>query len=130
MKRTITLSSILLLSLGAFSPAFASSGQLSGEEVNEVVTDNYSDIVECYMDHAAKQKSASGQVKIRWVVRSAGDVDGVQVEAPGVKGDEFSSCVVSEVQTWRFSEIAGATEVEYPFTFQRTRVAGAGPTSR
>ena len=131
MQRLIAMTSAVWMALGVLvCPKAEAAEPLSGDEVNQVVSENYQAIVECYMEHAAKQKSASGEVRVRWVVLKSGRVDNVKVEAPGVKGKTFAGCVTNEVESWRFREIAGSTEVEYPFTFQRTHVPGAGPQRR
>jgi TonB family protein len=122
MKRLTSLSFLALTGALALGGATrASAGELSPDEVRQVIRANAHEVRACYERHAMKQKSSTGRVRLDLVVRPDGKVDTVQVDAEGVRGTRFSRCVEQRARSWQFPESTGSTEVEYPFLFQHTR---------
>jgi TonB family protein len=125
MKR-FTSVSFLALAI-AIAGALASGGvaradgELSADDVRQVIRANSHEVRACYERHAMRQKSATGKVLLDLVVRPEGRVDEVKVDAEGVRGNRFQRCVEEKARTWQFPESRGATEVQYPFLFQHTR---------
>ena len=119
MKRFASFSFLALAAALAASPAAA--GELSADQVRQVIRANGHEVRACYERHALKQKGATGKVTLDLVVRPEGSVDNVKVEAEGVRGNKFGRCVEGKARSWRFPESTGSTEVQYPFLFQHTR---------
>jgi TonB family protein len=119
MKRFTSLSLLALASALAAAPA--SAGELSADQVRQVIRANGHEVRACYERHAMKQKSATGKVTLDLVVRPEGTVEEVSVDAAGVRGSQFRRCVEQKARSWRFPEATGSTEVQYPFLFQHTR---------
>ena len=121
MKR---MARVLLFAVaGAFvlvPTARAESNQLSVDQIQEVAREHSGEVRDCYVEHALKQKSASGKVTLDLVVRAEGDVQHVAVDAPGVRGHRFKRCVEKHVSAWQFPSARHGTEVQYPFLFHHT----------
>lgn len=119
MKALSSLFSTLVIA-GALAP-LAQAGELSAEQVRQVIRANGHEVRACYERHAMKQKGATGKVTLDLVVRPEGTVDQVKVDAEGVRGPRFPRCVEEKARGWQFPESSGSTEVQYPFLFQHTR---------
>jgi hypothetical protein len=100
---------------------------LSAQDISRVASRHFAEVRDCYIKHVYEQKAASGRVLVKAVVRKDGRVTEVVTEAPGVRGKQFARCVERAVKAWQFPESNGATEIQYPYYFQRTRARGAGP---
>ena len=120
MKR-FTSFSLLAFALLCGGATRASAGELSTDDVRQVIRANAHEVRACYERHAMKQKSSTGKVQLDLVVRPAGNVDEVKVDAEGVRGQRFQRCVEQRARSWQFPESSSSTEVQYPFLFQHTR---------
>jgi TonB family protein len=125
MKRFTSLSFLALALGGALASGGVAragdGGELSADEVRQVIRANSHEVRACYERHAMRQKAATGKVLLDLVVRPEGKVDEVRVDAEGVRGKRFRRCVEERARSWQFPESRGATEVQYPFLFQHTR---------
>ena len=60
----------------------------------------------------------TGKIAVRWVVRSDGSSDQVQVEENTLDDKKLSKCVVNAVNRWRFSPQAeGDAHLQSTFVF-------------
>ena len=100
---------------------------LTQEQIREVVRKETTKVSACYAKHAMKQEDADGKVNLHLVIKASGKVGSVEVEAPSVRGEKFSRCVVDLARRWEFPEAAAETEVIYPFFFVHANVRNAGP---
>jgi hypothetical protein len=101
---------------------------LSEEEVSKLASGREDEIRTCFMRHGARQRRATGEVRIHLIVHPDGHVWRVMdVQAPGVRGDKFAACVQARLEAWRFPEKKGYTETTVPYLFVKTWAPGAGP---
>ena len=84
----------------------------------------------CYLQHAARQRGATGRLTLELVIRPAGTVLQLVLTAPGVKGTRLAECVRQASEEWTFPDRSGFTAVQIPITLVKTRAPGAGPMKR
>ena len=114
------------LSLGIIALGLAIStvahAELTASDVKRVMTAHAGEVRKCYSLHAQDQDEATGKVVLDVGVQASGDVDKVEIDAPGVEGKAFPRCVRSKVMKWKFPKNKG-TVVTIPYRFHH---AGAG----
>jgi hypothetical protein len=84
----------------------------------------------CYLRHAARQKTATGELRLVIDIAWHGRVTGLKVEAPGVRGRGLARCLQRRAKSWRFPASDKDTTVHFPFLFLKTHSPGAGPAKR
>jgi hypothetical protein len=103
---------------------------LPADTIDRIVADHANDVRTCYLRHAAKQKTASGRLRLVIEIAWHGRVTGLKVEAPGVRGRGLTRCLRQQVRDWRFPRSDKDTTVYFPFLFLKTHSPGAGPTKK
>ena len=104
---------------------------LSATEVMRYFDADYlPQVRDCYLQHAARQRTATGRLTLELVIRPVGTILMITVTAPGVKGTKLERCVRESSEEWHFPDRAGFTAVQIPITLVKTRAPGAGPMKR
>jgi hypothetical protein len=85
---------------------------------------------DCYLQHAARQRTANGRFTLGLIIKPVGTILRLVVIAPGVRGKLFEDCVRTASEEWHFPDRGGYTAVEIPVILVKTRAPGAGPTKR
>jgi hypothetical protein len=92
--------------------------KLSPAQINEAVAGQIDALRRCVSDQKARDPSASGVLKMKWVIGGDGSVRSVQSLPGDYASGPFSSCITGVVRGIRFprSSTAGQ-EVTFPFSF-------------
>ncbi len=87
-------------------------------------------VKQCYVEHASRSPSATGQLALELIVHRDGGVVEVEIDAPGVTGQrlrKLSRCIRTHAATWQFPVRRDFTTAVLPYYFLRVAVPGAGP---
>ena len=105
------------VNVGAGDPLIA--GSVSQEQVMAVIKANLSQIRNCYEKLLQSSPNAQGDVTVRFVVGSAGQVTGSNVTEATLTETSLHKCITSTIMRWKFPKPTGtdAVVVTYPFTF-------------
>ena len=104
---------------------------LSASEVMRTFDADYlPQVRDCYLRHAAWQRTAKGRLSLELVIRPVGTISLVTVTAPGVRGSKLEQCIRTSSEEWTFPDRSGFTMVQIPITLVKTRAPGAGPMKR
>jgi hypothetical protein len=92
--------------------------KLSAAQINEAVAGQIDALRRCVSDQKARDPSASGVLKLKWVISGDGSVRSLQSLPGDYASGPFSSCITGVVRTIRFPR-SGTTgqEVTFPFSF-------------
>jgi hypothetical protein len=92
--------------------------KLSAAQINEAVAGRIDSLRKCVSDQKARDPSASGVLKMRWVIGGDGNVRDVKTLTGEYATSPFAQCITGVVKSIRFprSETAGQ-EVTFPFSF-------------
>jgi hypothetical protein len=98
--------------------ASALPDKLSAAQINEAVAGRIDSLRKCVSDQKARDPSASGVLKMRWVIGGDGNVRDVKTLTGEYATSPFAQCITGVVKSIRFprSETAGQ-EVTFPFSF-------------
>jgi outer membrane biosynthesis protein TonB len=96
-----------------------SGAGLSAEEVQKVIRIHLNGIRHCYEQLLQKSPSASGKIKVHFVVGPDGRVSTVQLNQDTIGDATMSGCVMAKISRWTFPMPSGgqAVHVNYPFVF-------------
>jgi hypothetical protein len=92
---------------------------LTGGEIRAVVRSHLNEINHCYLRTLLKTPTASGCLKMHWIVNSMGLIDSADITSSTVDDRSLLSCVSDKIKTWQFPKPRGSksVKVEYPFSF-------------
>ncbi len=95
------------------------SGGLTAQEVQTVIRANLNQIRHCYEQLLQRSPSASGKVKVNFVVGPSGRVSSASVANSSISDPQLMGCISSAVQRWAFPQPRGGqpVTVTYPFVF-------------
>jgi hypothetical protein len=85
---------------------------------------------DCYLEHVARGKGATGRFTIGLIIRPVGTVLALTLRMQGPNRAGFETCVRTASEDWHFPDRGGFTAVEIPVIFVRTRAPGAGPMKK
>jgi hypothetical protein len=101
---------------------------LNQQELEAGIKPHVAAIQACYVNHASKQRGATGELQLELLIRPEGKVQRLWVRAFGVsKKEKLTSCLEDLSKTWQFAKKPGFTNAVVPFLFQKTKAKGAGP---
>lgn len=100
---------------------------LSQKELEAAMAPHVPAIQRCYKTHAAKQRSARGELQLEMLIRPEGKVHRLWVRAPGVRGKQLGACIDKLSTRWIFPKKPGFTNAIMPFLFRKTNARGSGP---
>jgi hypothetical protein len=94
-------------------------GGLTRNEIMAVIRANLNQIRACYEQLLQRSPSASGKLKVRWVINASGRVSAVNKAGGTIDDSLFTGCVTGKIERWKFPAPRGASSVEvnYPFGF-------------
>jgi hypothetical protein len=90
---------------------------LSADQVRAVVVSHQPALMACYITEGPKDSSPKGVVTVRWRVDPAGSVSGATIVDSTLGDDRVQSCILRQVQSWRFPSSDAISEAEFPFAF-------------
>jgi predicted Zn finger-like uncharacterized protein len=92
--------------------------KLSPAQINEAVAGRIDSLRKCVSDQKARDPSASGVLKMRWIIGGDGNVRDVKTLSGEYATSPFAQCITGVVKSIRFprSQTAGQ-EVTFPFSF-------------
>lgn len=82
-----------------------------------VVDANYKHLRQCYESRLKENPELSGRWVLAWTIEKDGTVSGAEAEGQGVRDRTFESCMVRNVEQWRFQAVAKPTELARAFVF-------------
>jgi hypothetical protein len=92
--------------------------KLSPAQINEAVAGQIDSLRRCVSDQKARDPSASGVLKLKWVIGGDGSVRNVQSLPGDYASGPFSACITGVVRTIRFPRSSTpGQEVTFPFSF-------------
>lgn len=96
------------------------SGGLSQGEISGVIRNHHNAIRHCYEKVLQKQPSATGKVRIKFVIGANGGVISTATEQDTIRSSELNSCIIAKIRTWRFPKPSGGQKVTvtYPWVFR------------
>jgi hypothetical protein len=92
-------------------------GGLSKEKVRQVVTLNIAPLQICYENEVQRVADLKGDVSIAWQIAADGSVTASSVSRSSLGLAKAESCMLRQVNQWRFPPSATATNVTWPFSF-------------
>jgi hypothetical protein len=92
--------------------------KLTPAQINEAVAGQIDALRRCVSDQKSRDPSASGVLKLKWVIAADGSVRNVQSLPGDYAAGPFSSCISGVVRTIRFPKSStSGQEVTFPFSF-------------
>jgi hypothetical protein len=113
---------IILLSAGCVMPArtHESAGPSSARvDPSPQVSRRLKEVKECYEQLLQHNPTASGEIILRWTIKTDGSTDAVEVERDTL-GGAVGTCIASLLARWKFPAPREPTEVSFPFRFTAT----------
>jgi tRNA A-37 threonylcarbamoyl transferase component Bud32 len=93
--------------------------KLTVELLQATVSRDRQAVLKCLERYRASLPAAAGSVKVRWTVELSGDVSGVEVLEPALKGTALETCMSKGVKTFRFPKNLGpARTMTMPFVYR------------
>jgi TonB family protein len=71
----------------------------------------------CYITEGPKDTTPRGVVKVSWRVEPAGSVSDAKIVESTLGDEHVQSCILRQVQSWRFPSSGAAWEAVFPFAF-------------
>ena len=95
------------------------SGGLTTQEVQAVIRANLNQIRHCYEQLLQRSPSASGKIKVQFVVGVNGRVSSASILSTTINDPVMGGCISGAVQRWAFPKPRGGqpVTVSYPFVF-------------
>jgi hypothetical protein len=92
--------------------------KLSPAQINEAVAGRIDSLRKCVSEQKARDPSASGVLKMRWMIGGDGTVRDVKTLSSEYATSPFAQCITGVVKSIRFPRSATAgQEVTFPFSF-------------
>lgn len=97
------------------------TGSLDKEIIRRVIRRHRREVAYCYERELQKDKTLSGQVKVKFTISGNGSVIAAVVSESSLKNRTVESCVTDKIRRWAFPEPKGGgiVVVNYPFNFSR-----------
>lgn len=88
--------------------------------IRRVVAQHRGGLRQCYEAELRRASGLRTRVQLRWLIRADGSVRAVDIVDAAPRWPALETCLVAEIETWRFPETRdGATvEVNYPIVFR------------
>lgn len=94
-------------------------GGLDKRIVQRVTRQNRREVLNCYEQRVREEPDLSGEVIIKWVIATTGDVISAEISESELDDEAVEDCITSRIERWAFPEPDGGeiVEVNYPFEF-------------
>ncbi|MDF1562009.1 MAG: AgmX/PglI C-terminal domain-containing protein, partial [Deltaproteobacteria bacterium] len=95
------------------------TGQLSREEVLQVINSKMGVIQGCYEKALTKHPTLSGKITFEWTVRTSGSVGSAREKSSTMGNAQVSQCILRVIRGMKFPKPRGGEVViAYPFMFR------------
>jgi hypothetical protein len=102
----------------ARSAAAALPASVSPGDINAAVAEKIDPLRRCVSEQKAREPSATGTLKMRWVIQPDGGVRDVKCLTPEYAQGEFARCITGVVKSIRFPRsTTTGQDVTFPFNF-------------
>lgn len=129
MKRVLLVAAAMVATTIARAEDTAPPPTLTAAELQTYFAPHLPEIRRCYLANA-RDKGATGALRLELIVHSNGSMYRFGFAAPGVRARwlaRLDACLRALATTWHLPERKGFTTAVVPFYFQRTSAPGAGP---
>jgi hypothetical protein len=115
------LSAVLALLLAPGWSSEPSPTQATAQAtIERQVASHQESVRACYVQHTLGVRTATGELSLQIRISPAGDVDDIDVHAPGISGERLSAlatCVREEATSWHFPSVHAETVADLPYVF-------------
>jgi hypothetical protein len=112
-------SDVTTMGFGGKDAPEGGKARISDEDVQDVMYDHQSDLLECYIEGLDEDPEMAGRVDFHFRVRGDGHVAMVQITRSGLHDKATEDCLVDSARRWSFPSTGAASLAKFDtdFTF-------------